>query len=184
MFKSVWTLLLSCEKITLLNVSIFHKEEEEFRQPWPSTITRQSSSIHLQNRISRMKGLGCLKNTVISQSGWRSVNTWKITPQSVITMLSKIPGSSDPLPDLKETLFMLLFLVSGLFQENIGTPVDTRPRTVLGSLVPVLLGDIGLETPYEPSIWTIPPFAPGHLSGDQYRGSATTPHRCLTLLLF
>jgi hypothetical protein len=95
-----------------------------------------------------------------------------------------IPGSSDPLSDLKETLFMLLFLVSGLFQDNAGAPVDTRPRTVLGSLVPVLLGDIGLETPYEPSIWTIPPFAPGHLSGDQCRGSVTTPHRCLTLLLF
>jgi hypothetical protein len=78
---------------------------------------------------------------------------------------------------------MLLFLVSGLFQDNIGAPVVTRPRTILGSLVPVLLGDIGMETPYEPSIWTSPPLAPGHLGGDQYRGSDTTPHRCLTLLL-
>ena len=78
---------------------------------------------------------------------------------------------------------MLLFLVSGLFQDNIGAPVVTRPRTILGSLVPVLLGDIGMETSYEPSIWTSPPLAPGHLSGDQYRGSDTTPHRCLTLLL-
>ena len=33
-----------------------------------------------------------------------------------------------------------------------------EPRLTLAlelwSLVPVLLGDIGLETPYEPSIWT------------------------------
>jgi hypothetical protein len=65
-------------------------------------------------------------------------------PQSVITMLNIGPGISDPIPVCKETLFILLFLVSGLCQENIGTPVATRPRTILGSLVPVLLGDIGI----------------------------------------
>ncbi len=74
-------------------------------------------------------------------------------------MLNIGPGNSDPLPVWKETLFMFLFLVSGLFQDNIGAPVVTRPRTILGSLVPVLLGDIGMETSYEPSIWTIPPLA-------------------------
>jgi hypothetical protein len=77
---------------------------------------------------------------------------------------------------------MWCFWLVGFSRYNIGAPGATRPRTISGSLVPVLLGDIGLETPYEPSIWTIPPLAPGHLSGDQYRGSGTTPHRCLTLL--
>jgi hypothetical protein len=33
----------------------------------------------------------------------------------------------------------------------------TRPRTVSGSLLPVLWGAIGLETPYEPSLWPSPP---------------------------
>ena len=50
-------------------------------------------------------------------------------------------------------------MVSGLFQDNMGPPVATRLRTISGSLLPVLQGDIGLETPYEPSLWENPPAA-------------------------
>jgi hypothetical protein len=41
MLKSVWILVLFCEKNTLLNVSIFHKTEQDFRQPWSCIISRK-----------------------------------------------------------------------------------------------------------------------------------------------
>ena len=64
------------------------------------------------------------------------------------------------------TIYKLEFVLTiptwwGLFKDNAGLPVATRPRTVLGSLLPVLRGAIGLETPYEPSLWPSPPGTSG-----------------------
>ena len=61
---------------------------------------------------------------------------------------------------------MYVVVVSGLFQCT-RLPLALGLKTVLGSLIPftvVLPGDIGLETPYEPSLWTSPS-APGQWVG-------------------